>query len=76
MSIWDQINLLSAGDAAKLALPDNESEAKALLIKMKKSYSKALGEIFTKHYETGHPEFNQTNSKLTLYLPKLVFERL
>ena len=63
MSIWDQINLLSAGDAAKLALPGNESEAKALLIKMKKSYSKALGEIFTKHHETGHPEFHQTNFK-------------
>jgi hypothetical protein len=63
MSIWDQINLLTAGDAAKLAFPDNESEAKALFIKMMKSYSKALSEISTKHLETGHPELNQTNFK-------------
>lgn len=63
MSLWDQINLLTAGDAAKLAVPVNESETKALFIKMKKSYAKARGEIFTKHYETGHPEINQTNSK-------------
>ena len=63
MSIWDQINLLTAVDAAGLAVPDNESEVKALFIKMKKSYEKALAEIFTKHLETGHPELHQSNSK-------------
>jgi hypothetical protein len=63
MSLWDQINLLTAGDAAKLAVSVNESETKALFIKMKKSYAKALGEIFTKHYETGHPELKQTDFK-------------
>lgn len=63
MSIWDQISLLTAVDAANLALPDNESEAKALFIKMKKSYAKALGEVFTKHLDTGHPELGEANSK-------------
>jgi hypothetical protein len=63
MTIWDQIALLKAADAAGLAMRQDGSETKALLLKMKKSYEKALSEVFTKHFETGHLELHQTNSK-------------
>ena len=64
MSLWDQFPRFKAADAAELAIPNNASEAKALLTKMKKGYEKARGEVFLKHYETGHPELLQSHAQI------------
>jgi len=64
MSLWDRFDLFKAADAAGLAFPANASEARALLTKMQKSYEKALGETFLKHYETGHPERRNTGTEI------------
>ena len=63
MSLWNKLELFSAADAAGLVTGDHKSETKALLNQMRDAYENAVGETFTKHYEIGHPEFNQTNFK-------------
>lgn len=64
MSLWDQFHLFTAADAVNLVITNNTSESKALLKKMKRGYEKALGETFTKHYETGHPELKQAIAEI------------
>ena len=66
MSLWDQFDRFTAADAATLAIQNNQSEAKALLTKIKKAYEKALSETFLKHYETGHPA-SLANNKTPKY---------
>lgn len=66
MSLWDQFDRFTAADAATLAIQNNQSEAKALLTKIRKAYEKALSETFLKHYETGHPA-SRANNKTPQY---------
>lgn len=63
MSLWDQFELFSAADAASLAIPDNESETKALLNKMLESYEKAVDAVFSKHFELTYPDSPINSSK-------------
>lgn len=65
MSIWDQIALLTAEDAAGLAIRQDESETKALILKMKKSYNKARSVVFAKYYETCRQELNKSDTTPT-----------
>lgn len=81
MSLWDQFELFSAADAASLAIPDNESETKALLNKMLDSYGKAVDEVFSKHFELTYPDSPVNLSKVRYHsiddpLPeKLLYSR-
>ena len=64
MSLWDQFDRFTAVDAATLAIQNNESEAKALLTKMRKAYDKALGETFHKYYDTSYQATQADNIKI------------
>ena len=55
MSLWDKLDRFSAADAAALAVPNDASEGRALLIRMQKGYEKALSETVFKHQDTAHP---------------------
>ncbi len=55
MSLWDGVKLLSAADAAYLAIPKDEPELKALLTRMRDSYERAVAEVVSKRFELSHP---------------------
>lgn len=64
MSLWDQFELFSATEAASLVIPNDESESRALLKKMRESYEKALGEVFAKQFEIAYPDSQSRPQKI------------